>query len=65
MMNWKERTATYEIHEISKKNHEVYLMTMTGQEISDWCRVKNENYGYVEGLGGDKSYSCWAAEILA
>lgn len=65
MKNWKERTATYEVHEISKKNHEVYIMTMTGNEISNWCKAKNENYGYVEGLGGDKSYSCWAVEIMA
>ena len=64
MANWKERTALYEVHEVSKKGQEVYVLTMTGQQISDWCRAKNENYGYVEGVGGDKNYSCWAVEIV-
>jgi hypothetical protein len=65
MKNWKEREATFEVHEISKKSHEVYLMTRTGAEISSWCKAKNELYGYMEGLGGDKSYGCWAVELLA
>lgn len=65
MTNWRERKAAYEIHEVSKKNEKVYVSIMTGQEVADWCRAKNENYGYVEGLGGDKSYGCWAVEILA
>ena len=65
MTNWKERKATYEVHEIGKMAHEVYTMVMTGKEISDWCKARNDNYGYIEGLGGDKSYSCWAVEILA
>lgn len=65
MANWKERTATFEVHESSRKINEVYYMTMTGAEMSNWCKAKNENNGYVEGLGGDKSYTCWAVEILA
>ena len=65
MTNWKERTALYEVHEINKKNHEVYFLTMKGKEINDWCKSKNEFHGYVEGLGGDKNYACWAVEVLA
>ena len=64
MTNWKTRMAAYEVHEVSKKNDEVYMMMATGNEISAWCKAKNENHGYVEGLGGDKNYSCWAVEIL-
>ena len=65
MTNWKERIALYEIHEVSKKNHEVYSLMMTGSDITNWCKSKNELYGYVEGLGGDKNYTCWAVEIVA
>lgn len=63
MQDWREKVALYEVHEVSRKSHEVYTMKATGQKISDWCRLKQENYGYIEGLGGDKSYSCWAVEM--
>lgn len=63
--DWRTEKALYEVHEISKKNHEIYSLVMTGNEISEWCKMKNENYGYIEGLGGDKSYSCWAVLVLA
>lgn len=60
MANWRTTKALYEIHEASKKKEEVYHMMMTGDEISKWCNTKNEAYGYIDGVGGDKSYSCWA-----
>lgn len=60
MKNWRTKKALYEIHEISAKAHEVYSMIMTGDEVSEWCRRKNENHGYIKGLGGDRSYNCWA-----
>lgn len=53
----------YEIHEVSRKNHEIYTIVMTGAEVDNWCKAKNENYGYTESAGGDKSYSCWAVKI--
>ena len=63
MTKWKSEKALYEIHEINKKNHEVYHLMMTGEEVAAWCKSKNEAYGYIECLGGDRSYSCWAVAI--
>ena len=60
MKNWRTEKALYEFHEISKKQHEIYSMIMTGDEVSAWCKMKNEVYGYIPGVGGDKSYTCWA-----
>lgn len=53
----------YEIHEISNKNNEVYTMMMTGKELKDYLKSKREMNGYISGLGGDKSYDCWAVEV--
>ena len=58
--NWRTDMGLYEIHEVTKKSHESYTMIATGNEIRDWCKAKEEIYGYVPGLGGDRSYSCWA-----
>ena len=63
MASWKETKALYEVHENSKKKSEVYMMAATGNEIAAWCNSKNEANGYIDGLGGDKSYSCWAVVI--
>lgn len=60
MKNWRTRKGLYEIHESTRKGQEVYHMVMTGDEISSWCKAKNEVYGYIPGLGGDRFYSCWA-----
>lgn len=60
MAKWRTQTALYEIHEISTKAHEVWHMSATGDEISAICKAKNETNGYVPGLGGDRTYSCWA-----
>lgn len=59
-MSWKTKKALYEIHETSKKTNIIYCVMMTGEEVAAWCKSKNEFNGYVEGVGGDKSYSCWA-----
>lgn len=64
MKNWKTEKALYDVHEIGRKVNEVYSLYMTGEEISKWCKMKNEFYGYVPGLGGDRSYSCWAVLIV-
>lgn len=63
-MKWLTEKRLYEIHETSKKTDEVYTMYGTGEEIRDYCKKKNESNGYIDGLGGDKNYSCWAMEIL-
>lgn len=65
MLSWKEREALYEIHEFTKKGHEVWGIYATGAEISKILKAKNEMNGYVEGLGGDKNYACWAVEVVA
>lgn len=54
----------YEIHEISRKGQEVYTLLMTGKELKDYLQSKRDMYGYIPGLGGDKSYDCWAVEKL-
>lgn len=53
----------YEVHEVFKKKEEVYPVMMTGKELKDFMQSKREMNGYVEGLGGDKSYACWAVEM--
>ena len=54
----------YEIHEISnKKPDEVYTLMMTGEELKEYLKTKREMNGYIPGLGGDKSYDCWAVEV--
>lgn len=63
MRNWKEEIGLYEVHEISTKKHEVYCLKVSGNEISRWCKTKNEAYGYISGLGGDRSYTCWAVRV--
>lgn len=60
MNDWRTEKALYEVTENSRKGTERYPMRATGNEISEWCRMKNEAYGYIEGVGGDKSYSCFA-----
>ena len=62
MKNWRTEKRLYEIHEVSKKTNEVYCVLMTGNEVAEWCKMKNEVYGYIDGIGGDRSYSCWAVE---
>lgn len=62
MANWKTEKALYEVHEIGRKKHEVYMMQATGEEIAKWCKTKNDFYGYIAGVGGDRSYTCWAVE---
>lgn len=58
--NWRTDKGLYEIHEVTKRSHESYSMIATGNEIRDWCNAKEEAYGYIPGIGGDRSYSCWA-----
>lgn len=50
----------YEITEGSKKKIERYPMIATREEIRNWLKMKREVYGYIEGVGGDKSYYCYA-----
>lgn len=55
----------YEVHEISKKAHEVYPVWMSENELKDFLKAKSDCYGYIPGVGGDKSYSCWAVLMRA
>lgn len=63
MAKWRTEKRLYEVHEIGRGINEVYTLYCTGNEISQWCRTKNEMNGYVEGLGGDRSYGCWAVQM--
>ena len=63
MKSWKTEKNLYYFIEMSKKGKEEYSLIMTGEEVIKWCKMKNENYGYIAGCGGDRSYSCVA--ILA
>lgn len=60
MKSWKTEKKLYHFIEMSKKGKEEYSLIMTGEEVSKWCKMKNENYGYIQGVGGDRSYSCVA-----
>lgn len=64
MKDWRTEKRTYMVVETSRKGSEEYVLYMTGKEISDWCKVKNENNGYIPGIGGDKSYSCVAWQMI-
>ena len=55
MTNWRTEKALYHFVEISKKSKEEYDLIMTWNEVRDWCKMKNEVYGYVQGIGGAKS----------
>lgn len=63
MKNWKTEKTLYEVHETTNRKDEKYHMVMTGEEMTKWCKMKNEAYGYIESCGGDKSYSCWAVVL--
>ena len=64
MASWKTEKALYEIHEINKKRHETYMLIGTGEEIAKWCKTKYDFYGYIDGVGGDRSYACWAVKAI-
>jgi len=57
---WKTRKGLYRIHETRRGSDESYSIVATGDEVSEICRAKNESNGYIEGVGGDRSYSAWA-----
>ena len=63
MKDWRTETALYHVIEYSKSGREEYDMMATGSEIAQWCKTKEEFYGYVPGLGGDKNYSCVAWKV--
>ena len=60
MKNWRTEKAIYEIHEIKRGQHEIYKLMMTGNEVSEWTKMKNSVYGGSRVDGGDPSYCCWA-----
>ena len=60
MKNWRTEKALYQITEISKKKYEQYPIMATGDEVKALLKAKRDAYGYVTGLGGDKSYDCFA-----
>ena len=66
MKNWRTDKGLYTFVENSKKGNEEYHAIMTGDEVTEWCKTKEEIHGYIPGLGGDKSYSivAWLVEYI-
>ena len=60
MKNWRTRKGLYMVREISNKSCVDYPMILTGDELNEWVKSHNESYGYIPGVGGDKSYTCFA-----
>lgn len=50
----------YEITEISKRKIERYVLKMTREEVTAWCKMKRAAYGGSRVDGGDPSYECFA-----
>lgn len=48
------------VREIGKGINEEYHMMMTNEEMTAYLKALNENYGYIPGLGGDKTYAAIA-----
>lgn len=63
MKNWRTEKTLYEVHEISRTKHEIYHLVVTGDEMSEWIKNKNAVHGYIPGVGGDPSYTCWAVMV--
>lgn len=47
----------FQVVETGKGIRETYTLMMTDEEMSKYLSGKNDMYGYIPGLGGDKSYS--------
>lgn len=50
----------FEVHENGRGIHDVYHMIATDSEMDKWLKMKEEVYGYIPGVGGDRTYSAWA-----
>ena len=55
-----DKKRLFIVVESTKKSQEIYNIYMSENEIKAYCKTKNEFYGYIEGIGGDKSYTCFA-----
>lgn len=55
----------FQVVETGKGIRKTYIVTMTESEIRNFLRGLNEMNGYVEGCGGDRTYSATAWEIRA
>ena len=52
----------YRITEIGRGINETYALLMTAEELKTYLRQKRESHGYIDGVGGDRSYDCFAVE---
>ena len=55
----------YEITEIGRGIHETYALVMTETELKQYLKSKREAYGYIPGIGGDRTYDCFAVLLTA
>ena len=53
----------FQVVETGKGIRKTYILTMTENEMTKYLRGLNEMNGYVEGLGGDRTYSAIAWTI--
>lgn len=60
METWRTKKGLYTITETGRGIHEQYPMMATGEEVKAWCKTKREAHGYIKGLGGDRTYDCFA-----
>ena len=50
----------YLITEIGRGRLETYAMRATPSAIHQYCKSKRALYGYEPGVGGDRSFDCFA-----
>ncbi len=50
----------YEITEMWRNKLERYCLKVSVEELKDYLKSHRESNGYIEGVGGDKSYECYA-----
>ena len=54
---------SFKITEISNHKIESYYVRMTTDEVKIFLKNKRNAYGYIPGVGGDRSYDCYAIEV--
>ena len=63
MKKWQMEQHLYKVYEGNKKRREEYPILATGEEMARFLKGHNEMNGYVDGVGGDKSYYCYAVQM--
>lgn len=59
----KDEARLYLITEIGRGIYERYALKMLPSELSRYLKQKRAANGYIQGVGGDRSYDCFAIEL--